>query len=129
MCKVQMMPKATWMRSHSATPLVVSSLLSPPGEGTCRILMINDHCLIKIPTEIPILKSPTNKKENLGTWTHKRKFNVFFQDYYDTAKYRGDIDQRAETQSLSEPGWLVKKDPEISLLMLFASFLIFPFLS
>lgn len=40
---------------------VVCSLLSPLGEGTCRILMINDHCLRKIPTEIPILNSPTER--------------------------------------------------------------------
>lgn len=40
---------------------MVSRLLSPPGEGTCGILMINDHCLIKIPTEILILNSPTKR--------------------------------------------------------------------
>lgn len=63
------------MRSHSATPLVVSSLLSPPGEGTC-ILMINDHCLIRILTEIPILKSPT-KKRKIQAHVHTRENSMF----------------------------------------------------
>lgn len=83
-----MMPRATRKRGHSAAPLGVSSRLSPPSKGTC-IRVINDHRLRRIPIEILIPKSP-RKEENLGTCTHKRKFNVFFQGYYSMAKYTGD---------------------------------------
>lgn len=81
--KIQM-SRATWMRSHSVWVVSWSAASYHHQKNqTCRNLMSNDHNT-EIPTEIPILKSPTKKQRKIYT---QHKIQFFFQDYH----FRGSL--------------------------------------